>query len=155
MKKELDVELGAHPFLRGMPERHLKKLAGCARHAHFKAGAFIIREGKPAEHFYLLTGGRVALEIHAPTGGAIALQTLEAGEVLGWSWLVEPYRWRFDGRAVEEVAAVALDAAGLREQCAKDHELAYELLKRFVGVVSGRLEATRMQLLDLYGTSRA
>jgi len=70
--------------------------------------------------------------------------------VLGWSWLVSPYRWHFSARVVEETRAIALDAKCLRGKCETDHELGYELLNRVLHVVEQRLQSTRMQLLDVY-----
>ena len=151
MKRELRDLLAEQPFMKGLQAPFLDLLAGCARNVRFKADEYIIREGRAADQFYLLTRGRVAIEIHAPHKGPVPVQTVEAGEVLGWSWLVAPYQWRFDGRAVEDVTALALDGACLRGKCEKEHELGYELLKRFAAVITQRLEATRLQLLDLYG----
>ena len=151
MKKTLDSILAEHPFPKGLSRAHLKFLAGCARNVRFEEGSFLLREGQGADHFFLIRRGRVSIEIYAPGRGAIPVQTVEAGEVLGWSWIVPPYRSRFDARAATTVSAIALDGRCLRAKCARDHELGYELLRRFAAVVSRRLEATRFQLLDLYG----
>ena len=82
------------------------------------------------------------------------IETLGPGEVVGWSWLFEPYRWQFDGRAVAPTRVVAFDGACLRGKCEADHELGYELMRRFVASVIERLQATRLQLLDVYGHAR-
>jgi CRP-like cAMP-binding protein len=76
---------------------------------------------------------------------------LAAGEVLGWSWLIPPYHWKFDARAIEQTRALALDGKCLRTKCEEDHDLGYELLKRFAQIMEERLQATRLQLLDVYG----
>jgi hypothetical protein len=91
----------------------------------------------------------------APSRGPIILQTLGEGEVLGWSWLVAPYRWRFDGRAVELTRAIALDGECLRGKCEEDHDLGYELMKRVSLVMEKLVQATRLQLADVYGGSRS
>jgi CRP/FNR family transcriptional regulator, cyclic AMP receptor protein len=114
------------------------------------AGKYVFREGEPADHFYLIRQGRVAIEISAPPRKAIIVQTLSAGDVLGWSGLVPPYQWRFHARAVESVRVLALDGKCLRARCEENHDLGYELLKRFAQVMTQRLEATRFQLLDVY-----
>jgi CRP-like cAMP-binding protein len=111
----------------------------------------IFREGDEANQFFLIREGRVAIEVFSEARGPVTIQTLNAGEILGWSWLVPPYFWRFDARAVDEVRALALDGKCLREKCETDPRLGYELLKRFALVITRRLEATRMQLLDVYG----
>jgi CRP-like cAMP-binding protein len=148
----LERILAEHPFFRGLDPRYLKLAAGCASNVRFDAGQFIFREGEEANHFYLIRQGRVAVEIFVPNKGSVLLQTLEEGDILGWSWLIPPYHWRFDARAVEMTRAIALDGKCLRDKCEADHDLGYELLKRFASILGQRLDATRFQLLDVYGT---
>jgi CRP-like cAMP-binding protein len=138
-----------HAFLKGLGERHLMLLASGVKPQTFQAGEYLGREGQEAKAFFLIEAGRVSLGIHTPDRGVVPVQTVGPGDALGWSWLVPPHRWRFDCRATEAVQALAFDAAWLRERCAQDHELGYQLLKHLVGVVAGRLSATRLQLLDL------
>jgi len=146
----LERILVEHPFFAGMKEEHMDLLVGCASNVRFDAGQFILREGEEANKFYLIRQGKVAVEVYAPERGSINIQTLGAGEILGWSWLVPPYYWRLDARAVELTRAIALDGKCLREKCEKDHDLAYELLKRFSQVMVENLTATRLQLLNVY-----
>jgi hypothetical protein len=82
----------------------------------------------------------------------MTIETIGEGEVLGWSWLFPPYRWQFDAQAVGLVRAIAFDGRCLRGKCEEDHDLGYWLMQRFAQVMSQRLQATRLQLLDLYGT---
>jgi CRP-like cAMP-binding protein len=149
----LENTLAAHPFFHGLEPRYLQLAAGCASNVRFDAGEFILREGEEANHFFLIRHGKVALEVFAPNRGSIAIQTLEEGDILGWSWLIPPYQWRFDARAVELTRAIALDGKCLRAKCEEDHDLGYELLKRFAAILGQRLDATRFQLLDLYGVN--
>ncbi len=142
----------AHPFFEGLAEPFRDLVAGCASNMHFKAGAWLFREGAPADHIYLLREGRVALEMAAPGRGAVTFQTLSAGEVVGVSWLIPPYRWSYDARALEAVRAIALDAACLRRKCDADHDFGYAMMLRFVPVLVQRLQATRLQILDVYGS---
>ncbi|MDP3063706.1 MAG: cyclic nucleotide-binding domain-containing protein [Chloroflexota bacterium] len=148
----LEPVLAAHPFLKGLAPHHVSVLMGCASNVRFDAGQFLFHEGKEANHFYIVRHGRVALEIAAPGRSPIIVQTIGVGEVLGWSWLLPPYRWHFDARAVELTRAIALDGSCLRTKCEQDHDLGYELLKRFTAEVVDRLQATRLQLLEVYGT---
>ena len=143
--------LGEHPFFQGLGHAHLATLVGCASNVKFAAGEFIFRQGQPADRFYVVRHGQIALEIFAPGQGAIAIETIDDADVLGFSWLFPPHRWRFDARAVTLVRALALDGKCLRGKCETDTGLGYELMKRFALVVVQRLEATRLQLLDLYG----
>jgi CRP-like cAMP-binding protein len=146
--KSLETVLGEHPFFVDLEPGDLELLAGCATDARFEAGQIICRQGDEANQFYLIRQGRVALEVMAPQRGFVAIQTLDAGEVLGWSWLVPPHRWRFQGRAVEPTRLLALDGKRLRQQCEEAPDLGYQLLKRFVQIMAQRLEATRLQLVE-------
>ncbi len=142
--------LGEHPFFRDLTPPHLATLVGCASNVTFDQGSFLFREGEAADRFYVLRFGRVAVETFAPTRGPLPIETVDAGEVLGWSWLFPPYKWHFDARATMLVRALALDGACLRTKCEQDPVLGFELMRRFASVVVQRLEATQLQLLDLY-----
>lgn len=144
--------LTGHEFFAGMSARHLDRLAAVAGHDHFTAGGRIFEEGRPADRFWLIRSGRVALDLHVPGRGGLIVESLEPGTVLGWSWLFPPYEWRFGAAAVEAVRAVVFDAAAVRALCAGDPSLGYELTRRFAAIMLDRLQNTRMRLLDLYGT---
>lgn len=143
--------LAQHPFFMNLPEDHLTLITGCASNVRFDANNYIFREGEEAQHFFLIRQGRVGIEIIGPDRGPITIQTLSDGDILGWSWLIPPYEWHFDAKAIDLTRALALDAKCLRTKCESDHDLGYELLKRFSSVMEQRLQATIMQLLDLYG----
>ena len=141
-----------HPFFAGLDEGFRRLVSGCAKNVVFEAGQYLFHEGDPANQFYLLRHGKVALQVTSPGRGAITFQTLTEGEIVGVSWLIPPYRWAYDAKAVEPCRAIALDAACLRQKCEADHDLGYELMKRFMSVLIQRLHATRMQMLDVYGS---
>src|SRR5579872_3848584 len=123
--ENLERILSDHPFFAALGERYLPVLVGCAMNVRFDDGEMIFREGGEADQFYLIRDGKVALDVAAPGREPITVHTLTAGEVLGWSWLVPPYRWHFDARVVEPVRAFALDGACLRAKCELDHDLGY------------------------------
>ena len=152
--ESLEPLIAKHPFFADLETNDVHLLVGCASNVVFKKGEEIFREGQPADSFYLIRQGKVALENTAPDQRSFVFQTLGAGEVLGWSWLVPPYRWCFNARTVELTRAVALDGKCLRRKCADDPRLGYELLTRFACAMTARLQATRMQLLDVYGTKQ-
>jgi CRP/FNR family transcriptional regulator, cyclic AMP receptor protein len=147
----LESILVEHPFFKGLQPQYLQLVIGCASNVRFNAGTYILREGEQASQFYLIRHGKVALEVFAAQRGPIIIETIEAGEVLGWSWLFPPYRWHFSARVVEPVRAIALDGTCLRTKGEEDHDLGYELMKRVTRIMMERLQATRMQLLDVYG----
>jgi CRP/FNR family cyclic AMP-dependent transcriptional regulator len=146
----LEPILAEHPFFKGLIKPYLELLAGCASNVRFEAGEYILRQGQEANNFYIIRHGKVALELLSPGRGSITIETIGVGDVLGWSWLFPPYHWRFDARAIELTRAIALDGVCLREKCESDHNLGYELMKRFAEIVTQRLQATRLQLLDVY-----
>ncbi|MBL8237989.1 MAG: cyclic nucleotide-binding domain-containing protein [Bryobacterales bacterium] len=148
--QSLENIIAEHPFFAKLDPAHIGLLVGCASNVRFEPGKYIFREGEEANHFYLIRQGRVSVEISPPQRRPIVVDTLDEGEILGWSWLVPPYQWRFHARAVDSTRAIALDGKCLREKCESNKELGYELLKRFSQIVGGRLDATRLQLLDLY-----
>jgi CRP/FNR family transcriptional regulator, cyclic AMP receptor protein len=145
-------EVGA---LGSLTPEHRATVAGCGRLEVFERGDYLMREGEPAEVFYVIRTGAVALETYVPRRDAVTVQTLHEHDLLGWSWLVPPHRVAFDARALDETRAIAFDAACLREKCDRDPALGYELLKLFAGVVVARLQNTRVQLLDLYDAPRS
>jgi len=143
--------LPEHPFFAGLDATAMDLMIGCAQNVHFREGATLFRTGAPADTFYVIRHGRVALEVHDPRHQAMVVATLGDGEVAGWSWLVPPYRWMFDARAVSEVSAVAFDGACLRGKCDQDPVLGYALMQRVAHVMYDRLQDARMRLLDMYG----
>jgi CRP-like cAMP-binding protein len=149
--ESLERILAAHPFFKGMEPIYHQLFVDCASNVRFEAGEVIFREGEVANQFYLIRHGRVAVEVSTPERGPVIVQSLGEGEVLGWSWMMPPYRWRFDARAVELTRAIALDGRCLRERSEEDHDLGFQLMKRAAHVMEERLQATRLQLLDIYG----
>jgi CRP/FNR family cyclic AMP-dependent transcriptional regulator len=143
--------LPEHPFFAGLDDPAMDLVVGCARNVHFNSGDTLFRTGLPADTFYVIRHGRVALEAHDPRKGTMVVATLVEGEVVGWSWLVPPYRWMFDARAISSVSAVALDGACLRGKCEQDPTLGYALMQRVAQVMYERLQDARIRLFDLYG----
>jgi CRP/FNR family transcriptional regulator, cyclic AMP receptor protein len=149
--RTLEGVLAKHPFFSRIDPRYHQLVVGCASNVRFNAGEFIFQEGREANTFYLIREGKVALEVVAPGHGSLTIETLGGGDMLGWSWLIPPYRTRFDARAVEMTRAIALDGNCLRAKCEEDHELGYELVKEVASALGQRLDATRFRLLDIYG----
>ncbi|HXQ61668.1 MAG TPA: cyclic nucleotide-binding domain-containing protein [Acidimicrobiales bacterium] len=149
--RELAELVAEHPLLAGLPGDAVTRVAGCARNVTFGAGDLLLAEGDAADTFYLVRRGRVAIEVHAPGRGPIMIETVGPGGTVGWSWLVPPYRWQFDARAMVPVGAIAVDGACLRDKAEVDPVLGYALMTRVVAVLLERLQMTRVRLLDLYG----
>lgn len=147
----IDELLTKAPVFEGMIPEHLELIAGCARNEVFEEGAYLMREGDPADSFYVIRRGRVAMETFVPQRGGLIVETIDDGDLLGWSWLAPPYRAHLDARALTETHTISFDAACLRGKCKQDSVLGYELMLRFVPVIVDRLQATRFRLLDVYG----
>ncbi len=149
--EDLKGILEEHPFFKGLQKEYLDLVVGCASNVKYDAGSKIISEGGEANQFYLIRAGKVAIELKVPGQREIIIETLQEGDILGWSWLIPPYTWHFDARAIELTRMIALDGKCLRSKCETDPALGYELMKRFVPIIDRRFESTRLQLLDIYG----
>ena len=151
MPRSLDQLLADVPLFEGLGDEARMLIAGCGRNVHFAAGDRVFREGGEADVFYVVRHGSVAIEAFLPARGPVTIETIEAGDVVGWSWLFPPYRWHFDARALSAVRATVFDAVCLREKCDGDPALGYALMGRFAQVLIDRLQWTRLRLLDVYG----
>jgi CRP-like cAMP-binding protein len=149
--RTIDELLPDVPAFEGMPPDHLALIAGCAVNRTFEDGDHLLREGEEARTFFVIRAGAVALETYVPQRGALLIETLHDHDLVGWSWLVPPYRTTFDVRAVGVTHTIAFDGACLRGKCEADPVLGYDLLRRFATVIVERLQATRLRLIDVYG----
>jgi CRP/FNR family transcriptional regulator, cyclic AMP receptor protein len=154
MPQQLDEILAGVPFFGGMGEDEIALIAGCGRNVHFDAGETIFRQGDAADTFFVIRHGTVAVGNFVPPRGDLVIETLEAGDLLGWSWLFPPYRSHFDARALSAVRATQFDGACLRDKCAADPAFGYDLMSRFAQVLIERLQWTRLRLMDIYGDGR-
>ncbi len=145
-------QLAGHPFLAGFGTGHLVTLAAVARPVDLPAGRRLFSEGGAAERFWLIQSGSIALDIEVPGRGAVLVETLGAGQVLGWSWLEPPYRWHFGAVTRAATRAVEFDAPAVRDLCEADPVFGYRLVRRFIPVLVDRLQASRIRLLDLYAS---
>ena len=142
-----------HPFLAGMNRKQLTLLIDCAIAVQFKKGQVIFREDQLADRFYLIETGKVILESSGGLGDPVVVDTIGAGDLLGWSWMFPPHTWHFTARAVEPTTAIFFSGTILREYCEKDHSLGYELLKRMSLVMSRRMQAARDKMLTIHNRS--
>ena len=147
----IEDTLATLPTFEGLSPEQLATIAGCGENCGFEAGEHLAREGAAAETFFVVRHGHVALELPGAPRGPLLISTLGDGAVAGWSWLLPPYRWAFDVRATEPTRAIVFDGACLRGKCDADPVLGYALMQRFAGMILDRLQATRLQLLDVYG----
>ena len=149
IKSMADI-LAAHPLFAGLDPEITDLLGGCAKNVHFSDGDYLFKVDGPADTFYLVRSGDVALELRMPGRGRLCVQTVPSGHVAGASWILPPYRWRFDARAVGTVRATGIDATCLRTKCDADPGMGYQVMQRFLPIVADRLQSTRLRLIDLY-----
>jgi CRP-like cAMP-binding protein len=146
-----DEALSQHPFAADLAEDDLLKLAACVvGRSEWNRGEMVLLRGSPADACHLIVDGTIAIEIRSPGRTPSTLQTLHGGDLLGWSWLIEPHRWTFDARASSVSSAITLDAELLRRTIESDSGFGLEIMRRVVGSMVSRLEATRLQVLDVY-----
>lgn len=147
------ADVTEHPFLRGLPAGFATELAACASTRSVPAGFRFFEEGGSANRFWLVSSGHVALDVHLPGRPPLIIETIGAGELMGLSWLSPPPRtWEFGAGATEPTSAFELDSAAVSALCDRHPELGYQITKRLITVLFDRLHATRIRLLDLYGS---
>ena len=150
MTGTMGARISAHPFFAVLTDAQLAALAEDAITETFTAGQRLFDEGGIADRFWLIEQGNIALDMPIPGRGDQIVETLGPGTVLGWSWLHPPYRWHFRAVARLATAAIAFDAASVRRRCDADPAFGYAMLRAFTPVITERLQATRLRLLDLY-----
>lgn len=146
---DVNVELQRHPFLAGMPPEHYSLLAAMARYAEFPANGLLFAEGDTRGEFFLLITGRVALEIISQ-GQSLRIETLEPGTALGWSAVLLGRGKHFQARALEPVRALVLQGPEVLAACHREPKFGVDLMHRLLGLVSSRLQAERVKVLDTY-----
>lgn len=147
LTESLGTRVALHPFLAGLNREQLGVLTDCAMATHFKKGQTILRQGEYANRFYLIESGTIALESRPGPGEPVMIESIGAGDLLGWSWMFPPYVWHFTARATEPTDAIFFYGSILRESCEHDHSLGYELFKRMSLVMMKRLQLARAAIL--------
>ena len=142
-------------FFKGLSVPQLQLLTESAMEIQFDPGQSIFQEGNPANRFYLILEGKVALESESKECDMIHIETLGPGDDLGWSWLFPPYYLHLSARALEPTRTIFFYGTRLREQCEQDHELGYELMKRIAEVMIQRLQATQQRLTENTSTNKS
>ena len=151
---DLEKLLEDHPFVHGMHYDHVRTLLGCCANRHYESGEYLFRGGNESNEFFLIREGNVSLELHVPGHGALRMETRTGGDLLGWSWLIKPYRWHFDARALTPVAVLTIDGRCLRDKCDKDRDFGYEILHRFAELMVRDVRSMSLQLIDMYSPAR-
>ena len=141
-----------HALFAGMDGGQVDFISGCGQLTRFTTGDYLVRENDPADYCYLIVEGRAVIETHRHNQPPSPLLTLSSNEIIGWSWLIPPYRYQFDARAVTDLRTVRLDGRCIREKCEDDPALGYQLLKRVAAAMASRIHCARFQLLNVYSS---
>ena len=145
--------LAGQPFFQGLHPRYINEVAACASRVNFTDGQFLGRAQEEVTRFYLILQGRVSVEIFSARRGPMTLQTIGEGDVLGWLWFNgKPYHWHSDARAVGLTRALSFEVSCLRERCEADHDLGFEVMKRYAHSLAVRFRVSSLQLMDMFQT---
>ena len=139
-----------HPLFTWLDHRYIRFLAENAEQLRYNPNDYIFEQGEIADHFYIIIHGRVAIEAHKPEKHPLVIQTISDGDVLGWSWLFAPYTRQLSAKALEHTTVIALDAKYIRTKCEEDHNLGYEIMKRFASVILQRLHALSEEVIAMH-----
>ena len=146
--QSIEDYLSTHSFFSGLDDNFMKFLSNSAQGVQIKEDQVLFQQGKPADKFYLLRSGQVSIQVPALVGPTLELQVLGEGQILGWSWLIPPYRWNFQARALEDSDLLEFDGSAILAHCEEDPKFGYELFKRFAALMSKRLDAARQKIMD-------
>ncbi len=146
--QSIESYLATHDFFSELDERSKKFLADSAVVRELNAGDVLFRQGESADKFYLLRSGEVSVQVPALMGPALQIQKLREDQILGWSWLIPPYRWNFQALALEDAVVLEFDGSIILARCEQDPSFGYQLLKLFAALMSERLDAARQKMMD-------
>ena len=144
------ADIARHAFAAGLTTGQVERLATLAVAADVAAGQRLFDEGGRAASLWLITSGRIALDLRVPGRDRLIVETLGPGDELGLSWLMPAAQWQFGAVAQERTAVFELSSAALTRLCETDHELGYQLTRRLLATAITRLQAARIRILDLY-----
>ncbi len=151
--QSIEDYLPTHAFFSELDHSFMKFLSDSATELKIKKGDVLFRQGERADKFYLLRNGQMSVQVPALMGPTLEIQTLGEDQMLGWSWLIPPYRWNFQARALEDSDLLEFDGSAILARCEEDPKFGYELLKRFATLMSERLDAARQKMMDEWNPS--
>ena len=140
--------LSAHEFFSQFRDDDLKFLCECSSTREIKKGQILFRQGEHADKFYVVRSGRISIQMPAIMGPTLEIQAVDEDQVLGWSWLISPYQWNFQTKAEEDSELLQFDGVAILARCEQEPKFGYELLKKFAGLMSVRLNAARQKMMN-------
>ena len=149
-KQSIEDYLSTHAFFSGLDENFMQFVSNSATEKQVRKGDILFRQGERADKFFLLRQGQISIQVPALVGPALEIQHLGEDQILGWSWLIPPYRWHFLARAVEDSDLLEFDGSAILAHCEEDPKFGYDLFKHFAALMSERLEVARQKMMDQY-----
>jgi CRP-like cAMP-binding protein len=140
--------LSTHEFFSEFSDDDLNFLCECSSTCDIKMGQILFLQGQNADKFYVVRSGRIAIQMPAIMGPTLQIQALDKDHILGWSWLISPYKWNFQTKAEEDSVLLQFDGAAILTRCEQEPKFGYELLKRFAALMSEGLNAARQKMMD-------
>ena len=144
----IEKYLSTHEFFSGLSPEFIGFLARCASEQQIEPGQVLFQQGERAHRFYLIRNGSISIEVPAITGPTLKVQSLGASQILGWSWLIPPYKWSFQAKAEAQTALFAFDGDAVLARCEEEPKFGYALLKRFASLMAERLGVARQRMMD-------
>jgi CRP-like cAMP-binding protein len=140
--------LSAHEFFSEFSDDVLKFLCECSSMREIKKGQILFLQGEHADRFYVIRKGRISLQMPAIMGPTMEIQSVDEGQILGWSWLISPYQWNFQTKAEEDSELLQFDGTAILARCEQEPKFGYELLKKFAVLMSVGLNAARQKMMN-------
>ena len=147
-KQSISDYLSSHAFFSGLDDSFMEFMVDAVGELSIEKNHILFRQGERADKFYLIRNGQVSVQVPAIMGPTLEIQSLGENQLLGWSWLMPPYRWNFQARAVVDSDLLEFDGSAILARCEQDPKFGYELFKRFAALMSERLDAARQKMMD-------
>ncbi|MFN8672534.1 MAG: cyclic nucleotide-binding domain-containing protein [Candidatus Sericytochromatia bacterium] len=132
-------------------KKELKFLEENAALLSFEKDEFIFFEHDKADNFYILLDGEASLKILSQERGLITIENIRKNEIIGWSWLNEPFIWKFSCMIDKPSTILAFNADAIRKEMETNAKFGYKVQKIFIKIMAERLYATRMRLYKEMG----
>ncbi|MGA2033809.1 MAG: cyclic nucleotide-binding domain-containing protein [Thermoguttaceae bacterium] len=138
--------LRRYPYFAAISDESLKRIAMVAEEKCIKAGTPLFGEGDPASHLSVILRGEVNIQYLLGNGELRTVDTLVPGDLLGWSAIIEPFKYTAIGVTTRDTELLCVDGVKLREIFEHDPLLGYRLAIQVAKLLAHRLEGARVQL---------
>jgi len=136
------------PAFAGLSDEHKRRLAAHGEAVEVGNGEVLFRSGDPARHFFVLVDGEISIEIPAVTGPTLQVQRLSPVRVLGWSWLLPPFKWSFNARAERDSEVIRFDGEAVLEACEADPAFGDAVIEDDAALMAERLDAAHRKMME-------